>query len=147
MTPCKAKAVPPLVALEDIHSPISSNKLQAAADSSSVQVAGGQEASHSISMVMDAIESRLQSQGHVLKPTTMSRMCIPYFTALLLTVCFLRGSFISLYNEANVLQLTEFRPGCCMFHQLMHLFLRDAHWHDHVTNESKCSNIKRDLSL
>jgi hypothetical protein len=49
MTPCKAKVVLPLVALEDIHLPISSNKLQAAADSSSVQVAVGQEASHSIS--------------------------------------------------------------------------------------------------
>lgn len=65
MTPCKAKAVPPLVTLEDIHLPISSNKLQAAVDSSSVQVAVGQEASHSISMVVAAIESRLQSQGHV----------------------------------------------------------------------------------
>jgi hypothetical protein len=88
MTPCKAKVVLPLVALEDIHLPISSNKLQAAADSSSVQVAVGQEASHSISMVVAAIKSRLQSQGHVLKTTTMSRMCIRYFTALLLTVCF-----------------------------------------------------------
>jgi hypothetical protein len=27
--------------------------------------------------------------------------------------------------------------------QLMHLLLHDAHWHDHVTNKSKCSNIKR----
>jgi hypothetical protein len=88
MTPCKAKVVLPLVALEDIHLPISSNKLQAAADSSSVQVAVGQEASHSISMVVAAIKSRLQSQGHVLRTTTMSRMCIRYFTALLLTVCF-----------------------------------------------------------
>jgi hypothetical protein len=80
--------VPPLVALEDIHLPISSNKLQAAADSSSVQVAVGQEASHSISMVVAAIESHLQCQGHVLKTTTMSRLCIRYFTPLLLTVCF-----------------------------------------------------------
>jgi hypothetical protein len=55
----------PLVALEDIHLPISSNKLQAAADSSSVQVAVGQEASHSISMVVATVESHIQSQDHV----------------------------------------------------------------------------------
>jgi hypothetical protein len=67
-----------------------------------VQVAVGQEASRSISMVVAAIKSCLQSQGHVLKTTTMSRMCIRYFTPLLLTVLYvLRSSFILLYNEAN----------------------------------------------
>jgi len=120
MTPCKAMVVLPLVALEDIHLPISSNKLQAAADSSSVQVAVGQEAFHSIFMVMVAIESHSQSQGHVLKPTTMSRLCIRYFTALLLTVCFEKLVHFT-YNETILLQ-SPVSPGCCMFDQLMHLF-------------------------
>jgi hypothetical protein len=124
MTPCKAKVVLPL---EDIHLPISSNKLQAAADSSSVQVVG-QEASHLISMVVATVESLLQSQGHVIKTTTMSRLCILHYYLLYV----LGSSFILLYNEASVLQSREFRIGCCMFDQLMHLLLRDAHWQDHV---------------
>jgi len=49
----------------------------------------------------------------------------------------LGSSFILLYNEANGLQSPEFRLGCCMFDQSMHLLLRDAHWHDYVTNKSK----------
>jgi hypothetical protein len=62
MTPCKAKVAPLLE--DNIHLPISSNKLLAAADSSSVQVVvvAGLEVSHSTSQAV-AVEPLLQSKG------------------------------------------------------------------------------------
>ena len=90
MTPCKVKVAPPLE--DNIHLPISSNKLLAAADSSSVQVvaaAAGLEASHSTSQAV-AVEPHLQSQGLRSQYYDVVTAVYLLFTALLLTVCFER---------------------------------------------------------
>jgi hypothetical protein len=91
MTPCKAKVVPPLE--DNIHLPISFNKLLAAADSSSVQVvvaaAAGLEASHSTSQAV-AVEPHLQSRGSRSWYYDIVMAVYLLFTGLLLTVCFER---------------------------------------------------------
>lgn len=86
-----------------------------------------------------AVESYLQVR------VTFSRLrqchrCVSAISLHYYLLYVLRSSFILLY-ESNDFQSPEFRLRSCMFDQLVHLLLRDAHLHDQVTNESKCSKI------
>jgi hypothetical protein len=96
MTPCKAKAVLPLA--EVTPSPISSNKRQAAVDSSSVQAvaAVGMEASHSTSLVA-AVEP--DARISLLVP----RRCHGFVFAIhcIINYCMFWEVHSSYYNEAN----------------------------------------------